>query len=163
MKTKNTTRAGLKKNPPVLGRLALVLVVSLALISAVMASSIPVLDDATLAAKAITEARAAGLMGKPWAQRRVRMSLAEWYALIDAELGRDAAAFGLVADMPVFVLGIRGDVEWSAPGLPRPGQDSPERYDNITIVLDARTGNLLWQGSYYPGYPLPVSVSSPRP
>jgi hypothetical protein len=121
------------------------------------------IDDATLTAQAITEARAAGLTGEPRAQTAVRMSLAEWNALIDAELGKDAAAFGLVPDIPVFVLGIRGDVEWRAVGLPKPGQDSPERYDNITIVLDARTGNLLWQGSYYPGYPLPVSVPSPRP
>lgn len=163
MKTKNITRADLKKNLLVLGSLTLVLIVSLAIISAVTATSPPALDDATLTAKAITEARAGGLMGEPRAQRAVRMSLAEWNALIDAELGRDAAAFGLVPDIPVFVLGIRGDVEWRGVGLPKPGQDSPETYDNITIVLDARTGELLWQGSYYPGYPLPVSVPSPRP
>lgn len=158
MKTVNITRPDLRKNFLILGSLALLLIVSLVIISAVMASPPPVLDDATLTAKAITEARAAGLMGEPRALRAVRMSLAEWNALIDAELGKDAAAFGLVPDIPVFVLAIRGDVEWRAVGLPKPGQDSPERYDNIIIVLDARTGNLLWQGCYYPGYPLPVSV-----
>ena len=159
MKTVNITRPDLRKNFLILGSLALLLFVSLVIISAVMASPPPPLDDEILMAKALNEARLAGLIGEPRALKAVRMSLAEWNALIDAELGKDAAAIGLVPDMPVFVLAIRGDVEWRALGyLPQPGQDSPERFDNITVVLNARTGDLLWLGSYRPGYPSPVSV-----
>lgn len=158
MKNKNVTRLDLRENFFLLGGLVLFLIVSLAIISAAMASPPPVLDDATLTAKAIIEARAAGLMGEPRAQRAVRMNMAEWNALIDAELGKEAAAFGLVPDIPVFVLALRGDVEWRGVGLPKPGQDSPERFDNIIVVLDARTGDLVWLGSYRTGYPAPVSV-----
>lgn len=160
MKTVNIKRPGLGKNFLILGSLALLLIVSLAVISAVMASPTPPLDDETLMAKALDEARFAGLIGEPRALKAVRMSLAEWNALVDIELGPDAPTIGLVSDMPVFVLAIRGEVEWRAPGGLglKPGQDSPERYDNITIVLDARTGNLLWLGSYRLGYPMPVSV-----
>jgi len=156
MKNINIKRLYLRKS--FLGSLALFLIVFLVIISAARASPTSVLDDKTLTARAITEAQVAGLMGEPKAQKAVRISLAEWNALIDAELGKDAAEFGLTPDIPVFVLAIRGDVEWVLGFLPKPGQDSPERYDNITVVLDARTGDPMWLGSYRPGYPMPVSV-----
>ncbi len=142
--------------------LAVILVLSLMLTFALVLSgravSTPVLDDETLTAKALVEARAAGLMDVPKAQKAIRMSLAEWNTLVGIDLGTDAAKFGLTSDIPVFVLAIRGEVEWRGVGLPRPGQDSPERYDNITVVLDARTGDLIWIGSYYPDQPMPVPV-----
>lgn len=144
------------------GLLAVILVLSLILIFALVlsgrAASTPVLDDETLTAKALGEARAAGLIDVPKAQKAIRMSLAEWNTLVGIDLGTDAAKFGLTPDLPVFVLAIRGEVEWRGVGLPRPGQNSPEHYDNITVVLDARTGDLIWIGSYYPDQPMPVPV-----
>jgi hypothetical protein len=140
------------------GILVLFLMLTFALVSAGRALPTPVLDDEILTAKALTEARAAGLIDAPKAQKAIRMDLAEWNALIGIDLGADAAKFGLTSDIPVFILAIKGDVEWRGVSLPRPGQDSPERYDNITVVLDARTGDLIWMGSYYPDQPMPVSV-----
>lgn len=149
-----------RKNKSLLvaGILALFLMLTFAFISAGRASPTPVLDDETLTAKALTEARAAGLIDTPKAQKAIRMDLAEWNALVGIDLGADAAKFGLTPDIPVFILAIKGDVEWRGLGLPKPGQDSPERYDNITVVLDARTGSLIWIGSYYLDQPMPVPV-----
>lgn len=77
------------------------------------------------------------------------MSLAEWNARVDIDLETEAVRFGLTPDIPVFVLAIKGDVEWQGTGLPKPGQDRSERYGNITVVLDARAGNVIWIGSSY--------------
>ncbi|MES4787650.1 MAG: hypothetical protein C4294_19670 [Nitrospiraceae bacterium] len=122
------------------------------------ASPLPPLGDQTLTSKAMTVAQTAGLEGTPTAQRVVRMTLAEWLALNDGELGKDAAQFGLTADMPVFVLAIRGKVEWRGLGMRPPGQSSPESYDNITVAVDARTGNLIQVGAKRAGFPMPVPV-----
>lgn len=140
--------------------LAGVLLASLLALMLIGAGASPAsqLDQETLTLKAITEAQASGLMGAPEAQRFVQMSLAEWAKLTDAELGQDAAEFGLTPDMPVFVLAMRGDVEWQGVGPLRPDQSSPERFDNITVVLNARTGELIWVGVYRPGFPMPVSI-----
>lgn len=87
------------------------------------------------------------------------MTLAEWLKLNDAELGKDATYFGLTPDMPIFILAIRGNVESQlAGGNLRPGQNEPEKYNNITIVLDARTGDVLWIATIRDGFPMPVSV-----
>lgn len=125
---------------------------------AVNASSIPPLDQGTLETKAIAEAQTAGLQGTPTAKKAVQMTLAEWLTLNDAELGKDAAQFGLTPDMPVFVLAIQGNVESRMAGLPRPGQTGPEHYDNITVVLNARTGELVWIGTTRAGFSMPVPV-----
>lgn len=138
--------------------LALSLTLIFALVSTGRAVVAPVLDDESLTTKALAEARMAGLIGAPKAQQAIRMSLAEWNMLAGIDPGMDAAKFGLSPDIPVFVLAIKGDVEWQGVDLPRPGQELPERYDNITVVLDARTGDLIWIGSYYPDQPMPVSI-----
>lgn len=138
--------------------LLLGLLFALMQITRVGASTPPKLDTDVLTEMAIAEAQEAGLQEAPAVQRAVQMSLGEWNSRINAELGKDAAQFGLTPDMPVFVLAIRGEVVWRAPGLSRPGQNTPERYNNITIVLDARTGDLIWRGSYRSGFQMPISV-----
>jgi hypothetical protein len=143
------------------GGVILLLVCLLVLIRMAAAAASPPspLDRETLTVKAIAQAQTAGLQGTPTAQRDVQMSLSEWASLIDAELGQDAAQFGLTPEVPVFVLAMRGNVEWRLPaGPPRPDQRSPEHYDNIIVVLNARTGDLMWVGSYRPGFPMPVPV-----
>ena len=118
------------------------------------------LDDQSLEAKALAEAYTAGLQGKPEAQKAVSMTMADWLKLMNAELGKDAFQFGLTPDMPVYVLAIRGQVVWHGPGLPQPGQTKTEAetYDNITIVLNARTGETIWAGATRTGYSMPVPV-----
>jgi hypothetical protein len=148
----------IKKSLLFAGILALFLMLTFALVSAGRALPTPVLDDEILTAKALTEARAAGLIDASKAKKVIRMDLVEWNALVGIDLGADAAKFGLTPDIPVFILAIKGDIEWRGVGLPRPGQDSPERYDNITVVLDARSGDLIWIGSYYPDQPMPVPI-----
>ncbi len=148
----------MKKKFLFIGVLALCLILIFAFVTIGSATPTTTLDDETLAEKALTEAQMIGLIGTPKAQKTARMSLSEWNMLIDADLGMDADKFGLTPDIPVFVLAIRGNVEWRAPGLPQPGQELIERYDNITVVLDARTGDLIWVGAYYPDHPMPVVV-----
>lgn len=116
------------------------------------------LTDKDLTDRALSEAHSAGLIGLLIAQKSVRMSLSEWNELINADLGTDAAKFRLTSDIPVFVLVIKGNVEWKAPGLPKPGQNAPERYDNTTVVLNANNRELLWIGAYHPNQPMPVPL-----
>ncbi len=118
----------------------------------------PVLDDKTLTEKAIFAAQDAGLQGSPTAQQAARMTLAEWLALDGAKLGDDAWQFGRTPDMPVFVLAMRGNVEWRTVGEIPPGQTGPEHYDNITIALNAQTGALISVVAQRPGFPLPLPV-----
>lgn len=121
-------------------------------------SSLPVLDEAILTTKAMEVANETGLIGAPKNTRTEQLDLGEWLSLIDADLGLDAAKFGLTSDMPVFILAIRGEVAWNGHFLQPPGKDVTPKYDNITIVLDASTGEPLWVASKEPGYPMPISV-----
>lgn len=122
------------------------------------AASIPLLQEKTLEEKAIAEAQFAGLQDMPTAKRAVQMNLEAWLKLNDTDLGKDAAQFGLTPDMPVYVLAMRGNVVSRLAGMPRPKQTTPEQYDNITIVLDARTGDLMWIVTTREGFAMPVSV-----
>lgn len=93
--------------------------------------------------KAINQARILGLKGDPTAQKTVQMSYAEWLKLNDTELGENAKEFGLTPDMPVFILAMRGDVARQMPLGPSPEKIEGERFDNITIVLNANTGEVM--------------------
>jgi hypothetical protein len=137
----------------------LVLVTKIAMdTSPAKASPTAQVDERTLQAKAIGEAQKAGLQGMPTAHNAIQVNLAEWFRRTNAELREGSAQFGLTPDMPVFVLAMRGHVEWQAAGLPRPGHPYPEHYDNIIVALNARNGELVWIGSYQPGSPMPVSI-----
>ena len=142
------------------------------------------LDEKTLEKKALAEAKQMGLHGAPIAKRSVQMTLAEWLKLVDAGLGTDAAAptavgpinarakptlidaglgkstarFGFTPDMPVYVLAMRGEVISRIPESPRPEKTGPNRYDHITIVLDAKTGKLLWVMAGPASSPMPIEV-----
>ncbi len=122
------------------------------------ASSLPTLDDQTLETKAISWAQSYGLQGAPVAKRSARMALGQWLALGGGQLSEGAARFGLSSDVPVFVLAMRGRVEWRGLGLLPPGQVSGEQFDNITIALDARDGNLISAGAARSASAMPVQV-----
>jgi hypothetical protein len=138
--------------------ISVVFVLAFWLSSQHIAKAATVLDEKTLESYAMTTAQFYGMQGAPSAKKAVMMTYGEWLALNNSELGTGAAQFGLTPDMPVYVLAIRGSVDWRGLGELKPGQTAPEHYDNITVVLNARTGGLLWTGANYDGIPLPVPV-----
>lgn len=150
-----STNAGRLLIGSVIG-VVLILVLWISSQSTAKASS--VLDEKTLESNALAAAKHYGMQGTPSAKKAVMMTLAQWLALNDAELGKDAAQFGLTPDLPVYVLAIRGSVAWQGLGLPQPEQTAPEHYDNITIVINARNGDLIWTGANRAGFPMPVPV-----
>jgi len=132
----------------------LVLVGLFTLIHPAAKASPPVpLDQSILESKALAIAQLNGLQGNPTAKKVVRMTLGEWLALDGGELGTDAAQIGLTPDLPVFVLAIRGNVTWRGLGM----VPSNQHYDSITVVIDARTGEIMQVGAG-PSDHMPVPV-----
>jgi hypothetical protein len=159
MNSTNKTRPGPLQKTFLWGGVAIVLVSIFALMQhTVKASPPPLLAQATLEAEALTWAQRYGLQGSPMAPKAVQMSLGEWYALTNSELGKDAAQIGLTPDVPVFVLAIHGSIEWRGPSGAAWWGGGPEHYDNITVVLNARTGDLMWVGAKRAGFSMPVPV-----
>ncbi|MBI5933894.1 MAG: hypothetical protein HY867_09320 [Chloroflexi bacterium] len=109
------------------------------------------LDDATLEANALAEAINHGLVGDPLATKSVRMSFDEW-----AKFSGDDA--GETPDLPIFVFVIRGEVVWKGPSGKAWWGGEAERFDNITVVLNAETGKSIYVGSLRAGVPLPVEI-----
>ena len=102
------------------------------------ASPPPLLDDAVLTAKATSLAHEYGLQGTPLAQRAIHMTLGQWAALTNSSVGSSES--GLTSEVPIFLLALLGEVHWRGFGRLPEGSNI---YDNMTIVLDARTGDLL--------------------
>lgn len=111
--------------------------------------NIPSEDVAVEKAKA--EARFAGLQGEPTSYVAARMTLVESLEPTE-QLGKDAAAFGLDPNMPVWVVLFRGNILLSLPG----GGGRP--FDNLTVVLDARTGKVVGWRAYPAGQLVRVPV-----
>ena len=109
------------------------------------------LDDTTLEASALAEASNYGLIGDPFSTKAVRMSFGEW-----AQLSGDDAVE--THGLPVFVFVIRGEVVWKGPSGKAWQGGEAERFDNITIVLNAETGKTIHVGSNRAGFPLPVPI-----
>lgn len=125
-----------------------------------LAPSPPGLDDKTLTDKALVAARVQGLAGEPAAQASHRMTYGEWLARSNSALGPDASQFGLTPDLPVFILVIRGNVEWTGPSAPPPPgvQNSRTDFNNMVVVLNALTGEVLQVHSYSPGARTPLPI-----
>ena len=145
---------------------ACVVVVAFILITMIpAASSTATLDDQALEAKALEWARVNGLQGNPISKRIAHMTLSQWFALLKQQLGPDSAKFGLIPDMPVFILAVRGKVERRDSQSPLSGQTTPEQFDNITVAVDARNGNPISVGSARDPsmmpIPVPLSVRTP--
>lgn len=116
------------------------------------------LPEAELLKKALAEAQFRGLRGNPTAKKAVQMTLGEWLKLVDAELGDDSQKVGLSADLPVYVLAMRGSAEWALPSQPNPENNNQEteKFDNLTLVLNAQTGDVIWTLASPPDRPLPI-------
>ena len=106
--------------------------------------------------RAIDMARLRGLQDTtPTSYAAKQMSLAEYNRLADIGSGPKAAKVGLDPDQQVWVVTIKGQVEWSGPGST--GGDA-DKFDNITIVISAQTGDHIATLSARPGQPLPLNV-----
>jgi hypothetical protein len=116
------------------------------------------LDDATLEAKALAEAINYGLIGDPLATKSVRMNLEEWSQLVGGGYGEGAEELGLTPDLPVFVFVIRGEIVWKGPSGQAWWGGEAERSDNITIVLNAKTGQPIYHGSARVDSSMPVPI-----
>lgn len=122
------------------------------------ASSATTLDEQTLEAKALDWARAHGLQGIPLAKRAVRMTLGQWLAFSGGQLGPGSTQFGVDQNTAVFVLAIHGSVAWHKLGAGLQGQNTPEQFNNITIVVDARNGNLVSAAAARNPTTMPIQV-----
>lgn len=121
------------------------------------ASSTATLDDSTLEVKALEWARAHGLQGTPLAKRAVRMTLGQWLAFSGGQLGPGSTQFGVEQNTSVFVLAIHGSVAWHRLGAGLQGRH-PEQFNNITIVVDARNGNLVSAAAARNPTTMPIQV-----
>lgn len=122
------------------------------------------LDQAEAVSRAIVEAQALGLQGSPDKVLAKRMTLRQYDALTGFKAGPDATEHGLDPGQTVWVVGIKGLVEWAGPG--RVSEMCPEcnendTFDNITIVLNEATGEKLASYAAGPGQPMPVSDEEP--
>ena len=105
---------------------------------------------------ALDMARMRGLQETPAPRFAVKqMTLAEYNKLSDVRAGPDAAKFGLDPAQQVWVVTIKGQVQWSGPG--QTGGDA-DKFDNITIVISAQTGDHIATLSARAGQPLPLDV-----
>src|SRR5262245_27224953 len=106
--------------------ISVVFVLAFWLSSQSIARASAVLDEKTLESYAMKTAQFYGMQGAPSAKKAVMMTYGEWLALNGADLGTGAAQFGLTPDMPVYVLAIRGSIDWRGLGELKPGQTAPE-------------------------------------
>ena len=103
-------------------------------------------------AAGLARARFAGLVGEPTSVF-AKLTTLEQYVFTSSkgtgQLGSDAASVGWHPDRKVWVVAFRGKVKLAMPG------SSGGTYDNITLALDARTGELIGTDAYPAGYAIP--------
>ena len=97
-------------------------------------------------------ARFAGLVGDP-TNVVSKLTNLEDYTMVSTggtgQLGADAGSVGWNSDRQVWVIAFRGDVRMAMPGA------GGGTFDNITIAIDASTGDLIGTDSYSEGHVLP--------
>jgi hypothetical protein len=115
----------------------------------------PPIQEEAAVERAIAIAQSRGLQeDDPTRLAAKLMTLREYHALTDSGSEPGAAKFGLDPDQQVWVVTIRGPVDWSGPGRTRDEQD---KFDNITIVISAQTGKHIGTAASRVGR-LPVDV-----
>lgn len=84
-------------------------------------------------------------------------ALAEWFSIINFEPGPDAEKLGLDPNKKIWIVVIRGPIDWNGPGR----QGGPgDVFDNISIALSV--DNLEYLGSYSVGSDTPLPLNLPR-
>ena len=113
-------------------------------------SGLLIADEAK--AKGLAEAKLAGLVGDPTSEFTMLTTLEDYIATSSHEsgqLGSDASAVGLHGDKEVWVVAFQGTVNMTLPG------SGGKTYDNITLALDAETGEIIGVNAYVEGQTLP--------
>jgi hypothetical protein len=101
-------------------------------------------QGANAISKGLEYARAAGLVSQPADMTIAKMNHTGYRKLIepDGELSQSE----MQTDRAVWVLKIKGEVVLNLPGA------VGDRYDNLTVVIDARTGELVEITARAPGH-----------
>jgi len=108
------------------------------------------LSESEAIEKAKEHALWGGFQGEPLAVHARLTTLEESIKVSDpsARLGRDAYKYGLRPDMPVWMVLMLGQVKLTLPGLPPPGGYGDRSYNNITVVINANTGESIGVTAY---------------
>jgi len=113
-------------------------------------------DSAAAVQRAIEIAHARGLeVERPDGIVSKRTTLQEWFALNHFTPDPNAAPFGLDPKRSVWIVAMKGQVNWSGPGR-RGG--AGDQFDNITVLLDTQTLAHLGTLSVAPNEPLPLGL-----
>ena len=102
--------------------------------------------------RGLAEARFAGLVGEPTSVKATLTNLEDYIRVSSfgtGQLGSDAGDVGWYPDHEIWVIAFEGTVRLKLPG------SSGETYDNITIALDAQTGEIIGTDAYPDGYTPP--------
>ncbi len=103
-------------------------------------------------AEGLAQARIAGLVGEPTSTFATLTNLQEYTETSThgtGMLGSDAASVGWHPDRKVWVIAFRGKVKLTLPS------SGGATYDNITLALDARTGEVIGVDAYPDGETIP--------
>jgi len=98
--------------------------------------------------RAIEFARSRGLQQSQPTEFIVKQTaLAEWFSIIGFHPGPDATKVGLDPDKAIWIVAMKGSIEWSGPGRQTGG--AGDTFDNISIALSVDT--LEYVGSFAAG------------
>lgn len=103
-------------------------------------------------ARGLEHAQFAGLVGEPTSVVTELTNLEDYISTASmgsAQLGSDASSVGWNADRKIWVIAYRGHVKIAMPG------STGNTYDNLTIAIDAKTGELVGTDAYREGTTLP--------
>jgi len=106
--------------------------------------------------RAIEYARNRGLRNHPADLVIKQTTLSEWFAIIGFEPGDDAAKVGLDPAKAIWIVAMKGNVEWSGPGRQIGG--SGNEFDNISIALDVNTLEYIGAFAAGPDERLPLGL-----
>lgn len=87
--------------------------------------------------QAIKYAQSHGLQNRPVEFAMKQTTLAEWFSIVGFQPGDDAMKLGLDSDKAIWIVAMKGEVAWDAPGRQTGG--AGDRFDNISIALSADT------------------------
>ncbi len=104
--------------------------------------------------KAIEYAQSRGLQGRPTKFVMKQTTLSEWFSLVGFQPGADAIKVGLNLNRAIWIVVMKGDVEWRGPGRQTDGLGN--KFDNISIALSADTLEYIGAFSAGPHEALPL-------
>jgi len=113
-------------------------------------------QETTAVQRAIEIARHYGLtQNRPDKFAVKQTTLAEWFSIIDFEPGADASKLGLDPNRPIWIVSMKGSIDWVGPG--RRGGPG-DKFDNISVALSLDSSEHLGTFSAAPDQPLPLNL-----